>query len=464
MLRSRYDEHSAGQQRLEDEHAFTSRDLCAAVIARNDLYEEVEIRPEQLFGDWVKVWSAISGAWQAGGFDLLEILKRLPDELDREAVKAELIKASPSELTPEIARLYAGRVAMCARRFNILKVADELARGAIYYDDEDLIATEDKSLSALAQGGEGQGDIQWFDAIGEKVRAEFEYNVANPADLRGYSTGFAMLDEALGGLEPDNYMLVGGRPSMGKSSFVFELVQRFARQDFPGLAVTSETSWRMFMIRMACSKCGLNYQREWKTGKLFDDNAQRRAPSGEWISTHEEMRHTLTELKRLPIAHKQAAITPEELYALCSRYKKVHGIKWLCIDTMNLLAGSREVRGNEQEIMAAKSKLIARIAHDLGVLVLATWQLSRATEYGNNKVPSMTVFKSSGAAEQDADIMLGLYRPGYYKNLNQECTAKIGEVEIGDDELGVLVLKTRDGQSGQVVTLKFEPRYARVRG
>jgi replicative DNA helicase len=298
--------------------------------------------------------------------------------------------------------------------------------------------------------------------IAEEVTAELWHNVENPADIRGLTTGLHELDRAIGGLEKENYVLVGGRPSMGKSSLVFEIAKRFGRQGRCGLALTSETSKRMFLIRMACATVGVNYQGEFKTGRLNPHNEQRTF-RGDMISTWDALDMEIKSLGKLPIGHISASHTPAELYALAYRMQRVHQLEWIIVDTINLLANT-EKSFNAHQDLTNRSAQLARVAHDLGVLTIATWQLSRTTENDKDKVPTLDHFRESGSAEEHADVALLVYRPQYYKQMGKSCKDKMpnGD-EISDDEMIVIVGKNRDGQSARWVRLAYDRQFARVR-
>ena len=441
-----------------------AKQLLAACIGRPRLLDHCDgLTAKHFPGHWAVVWEALLAADAEGAVDMRAVLDRLPGHFmpQREMFARDLLQADTTP-TDEHVQLYVQRVLNAYRRQRAVMVGDRLAQAG-RSDGADIERAEQDAIDALLQGGEGGNGFAWFDEIGATVLEELEHNVANPAEIRGLQCGLVDLDMAVGGFDPDSFVIVGARPSMGKSALVFEMVKNFAIAGHPGLMITSETSREMVIKRMACSDVGVNYQREFKRGKLLPRNEYRQRIGESRVSTWEVLHASIGRLRKLPILHIPANRGPKSIHSLVHRMKRAHGLEWLLIDTLNLLPGDQDTRGGEYQSMTDKSSQIARIPHELGILTVATWQLSRAVEGSSTKIPQVDHLRDSGAGEQDGDIILQLYRAEYYKSrgVTPHATELHGRT-IEDNHMVVLVQKNRDGATGRAPFLHFDLEYARV--
>jgi replicative DNA helicase len=452
-----------------------SKQLIACCLIEPDMLDHAfDVKPEHLYGQWADVWASLQKRAVNGAVDLRGVLGGLPDDwreslvnqaytqADADAIAHELVSYQ-REVMPVKAYVveYVNRVKDAYRRQYNLETVGSLAKASLDLK-ADIDKAESVAVDRLVSNDTSANTITWMSEIAEDVIAELWHNVENPADIRGMITGLRDLDRSVGGFEPSNYVLIGGRPSMGKSALVFEIAKRFAKQGHTGLVLTSETSKRMFLLRMACSSVGVNYQSEFKTGRLNPGNEKRRTRDGD-ISTWDALDMEIGRLSQLPIAHVSASHTPAELYALAYRMQRVNDLKFVLVDTINLLANDTET-SNEHRALTNRSAQLARIAHDLNVLTIATWQLSRNVEKSDDKVPTLDHFRESGSSEEHADIAIFVYRPEYYKKMGKEHkgTMPNGD-EITDDEVVAIIAKNRDGQSARWVRMAFDRAYARVR-
>lgn len=455
-----------------------SKQLIACCLSDPDMLDHAfDVKPQHLFGQWSDVWASLQKRAVEGMVDLRGVLGGLPTDWRESLVQKSYTETDVSDILTELityqrevvpvrayALEYANRVKDAYRRQNNLAIVGDLARASLDLKS-DLDKAESNAVDRLVSNDTSANTITWMSEIADEVCAELWHNVENPADIRGLITGLHDLDHAVGGFEASNYVLVGARPSMGKSALTFEIAKRLGRQGHTGLALTSETSKRMFLIRMACSEVGVNYQAEFKTGRLNPGNEQRRLRGGEIVSTWDALDMETKRLGKLKIAHVSASHTPAELYALAYRMQRVNDLKFVLVDTINLLADDRDTN-NAHQALTNRSAQLARIAHDLNILTIATWQLSRATEGAHNsdKVPTLDNFRESGSAEEHADIAILLYRPQYYRQMGKPRRDEMPNGDyITDDELIAIIAKIRDGQSARWVRLAFDRTYARIR-
>jgi len=254
--------------------------------------------------------------------------------------------------------------------------------------------------------------------------------------LTGLPTGFTELDELLAGLQPADFIVVAGRPAMGKSSFAMSLAEHAAIDHKTPVAVFSlEMSKEHLVQRMLCSHARINAHNV-RTGMLS---------ASDWP----KLTQAAGKLSESPIfIDDTPGITILELRAKARRLKARHGIGLLVLDYLQLMEEPGHADNRQQQISVISRNLKA-IARELRVPVIAVSQLSRAPERRDTFRPRLSDLRESGAIEQDADVVLLLFREDYY-NPSEE-NKGIAEVIIG---------KQRNGPTG-TVKLAFIREYTR---
>ena len=255
--------------------------------------------------------------------------------------------------------------------------------------------------------------------------------------ITGVSTGFTDLDRETAGLQHGDLVIVAGRPSMGKTAFAMNIVEAAAiGADLPVVVFSMEMPAEQLTMRMLSSLGRIDQQRV-RTGALRDDDWPR-------LTSGSEM------LNRTNIfIVDESALTPTELHARCRRLKREHGsIGLVVIDYLQLMhvPGTSENRATE---ISEISRSLKALAKELMVPVVACSQLNRRLEDRQNKRPVMSDLRESGAIEQDADLILFIYRDEVY---NEESKDK-GKAEI-------IIGKQRNGPIGKI-DLTFLGRFAR---
>ena len=261
---------------------------------------------------------------------------------------------------------------------------------------------------------------------------------ANPNKLRGLATGFDQFDKLTGGLRPGDLVIVAGRPSMGKTTFAVNMAEHAAlKEDIkaPVIIFSMEMPAEQLMTRMLSSigRVPLNNIR---SGQISDDDWPRITGAAGQLSGSKIF------------IDETPALTPTELRARARRVKREHGLGLVVVDYLQLMQvpGTKENRATE---IAEISRGLKALAKELKVPVIALSQLNRGVEQRENKKPVMSDLRESGAIEQDADMILMIYREEVYdKN-----TTKRGMAEI---ELA----KHRNGETGTLV-LTFQGQYSR---
>lgn len=250
--------------------------------------------------------------------------------------------------------------------------------------------------------------------------------------VTGISTGFRDLDEKTAGLQPGDLVIVAGRPSMGKTTFAMNLAESVAlRANMPVAVFSLEMPARSLVMRLMSSLGGID-QSVLRTGKLTSRDYNR-------------LQTAVAQLNTMPMfIDDSSMLSPSELRARCRRLAREHGqLGLILVDYLQLmqLPSSNENRATQVSEISRALKLLAK---ELNVPVVALSQLSRAVEQRPDRRPTMSDLRESGAIEQDADVIMFVYRDEVYN----EKTADRGIAEI-------IIGKQRNGPIGKV-KLKFE--------
>jgi len=266
----------------------------------------------------------------------------------------------------------------------------------------------------------------------ERIETLYESDTA----ITGVPTGFSDLDDRTSGLQAGDLVIVAGRPSMGKTSFAMNLCETAAIKEKLAVAVFSmEMPAEQLTMRMLSSLGRIGLQKV-RTGKLADEDWPR-------------LTATLTMLNDTEIyIDDTPALTPTELRARCRRLKREKNLGLVLVDYLQLMQvpGTRENRATE---ISEISRSLKALAKELSVPVIALSQLNRSLEQRTDKRPMMSDLRESGAIEQDADVILFVYRDEVY---NEDSKDK-GKAEI-------IIGKQRNGPIGKVM-LTFLNQFTR---
>ena len=293
-----------------------------------------------------------------------------------------------------------------------------------------------KIAEAGARGKQGFMELQpLLTQVVERIDMLFQRD--NPSDITGIPTGFVDLDRMTSGLQPGELVIVAGRPSMGKTAFALNIAENVALDSGLPVAVFSmEMAGTQLVMRMMGSVGKLD-QHKVRTGRLQDDDWQR-------------LTYAVGKLNDAPMyIDESAALTALDLRARARRLHRQCGkLGLIVIDYLQLMSGSSHGENRATEISEISRSLKA-LAKELDVPVVALSQLNRSLEQRPNKRPVMSDLRESGAIEQDADVILFIYRDEVY---NPETPEKgISEIIIG---------KQRNGPIG-TVRLAFQGEFTR---
>lgn len=352
-------------------------------------------------------------------------------ELGGPAYLTQLINSTPSSMHAEA---YGQIIAETAMRRRMLQAAGDIAKLAYQRDENvDWVASQaEKALQAasehsLRRPARSLKDVvsKLYDQVDQKSK-----NTSNgPA---GIPTGFKVLDNLLGGLHPSDVLIVAGRPGMGKTAFSLSIVRHAAQyHQQRTLLFSLEMEADQIATRLLAQASGINSSRI-RDGQLFDDEWPRFAQA-------------VGDLADLPILIDDApSLTPVQLLTRCRRAQREQGLDLVVVDYLQLMSGGGRFENRTQEISYI-SRQLKVLARELSVPVLAAAQLSRAVDQRADKRPMLSDLRESGSIEQDADVVLFLYRPDT-KTTNREV-----EVELA---------KHRNGPVG-TIQLYFRPELTR---
>jgi len=302
---------------------------------------------------------------------------------------------------------------------------------------EILDAAESSVLAIAEHSAKGRMDyVSVHSALAEAfdvLQKRFE----SGGSVTGLPTGYTEFDEMTAGLQPTDLLILAARPSMGKTTLALNMAEYAAMKSKQPVAIFSmEMSASQLALRLISSVGRINATRL-RTGQLEDEDWSRVTSA---IRLLREARIFIDD---------EPALSPEKLRAKARRIKKEHGLGLIVIDYLQLMAvpGNSENRATE---ISEISRSLKGLAKELNVPVIALSQLNRSLETRTDKRPMMADLRESGAIEQDADVIVFIYRDEYYNKENSQDKG-LAEIIIG---------KQRNGPTGSI-KLKFFGEYTR---
>lgn len=290
----------------------------------------------------------------------------------------------------------------------------------------DLLDESEKGLFDIVQKRGGGDEIEPFPKVMLRVLDTIEASAKRGSKVTGVPTGFIDLDEKLSGLHGSELILIAARPAMGKTAFALNIAQNAAMKSGVPCAIFSlEMSTEQLATRMLAMDSMVDSQ-SIRTGQLMDSD---------W----DKIMDSTYRVGSLPMFVVDIpGITIAELRSRCRKLKQKEDIGLIIIDYLQLMNGSGRSESRQQEISEI-SRSLKKLARELNVPVIALSQLNRAVDSREDHKPVMSDLRESGAIEQDADVIMFIYRDDYY---NKEST-KPGIADI-------IVAKQRNGSTGPV--------------
>jgi replicative DNA helicase len=360
--------------------------------------------------------------------------KDVPPEISSLEYVRDLITAVPTSAN---IKYYANIVAEKSTLRKLIRLNEEIANNC-YAGKESLeyiLEDTEKRVFQLVQK-RTLDDYVPIRKIVMNAMDRIEIASKNKGSVTGIPTGFIDLDYRTAGLQPSDLILVAARPSMGKTAFELNLAQYMAFKKNMTVALFSlEMSKEQLVNRMFSLESSVDAQKL-RTGQLNDQEWERLIESAGTIG------------KSKLIIDDTPGITIAELRSKCRKYKLEHDLSIVMIDYLQLMSGSGRSESRQQEISDISRSLKA-LARELNIPVVALSQLSRAVEQRPDHRPMLSDLRESGAIEQDADVVMFLYRDDYYNH---------DSPERGVSE--VIIAKQRNGPIG-TVKLAWLPEYTK---
>ncbi len=315
----------------------------------------------------------------------------------------------------------------------LMGAASEMLKSAAEEElpaDTIMDAAEQK-IYDIRQGAHTSGPVKLADIITNDVYDNLQ-KLTDPelaAEYKGIPTGFSLLDKYMTGLNRSDLILIGARPAMGKTSFALNIARNVAVQAKKKVVFFSlEMGKEQLAQRMLSTEARVE-GRKLRTGELTDDDWQRIAEATVTLSGAELY------------FDDTANITVPEMK---SRVRKMRDVDCVIIDYLQLMTGTKRTESRVQEVSEI-TRSLKLMAKDLRIPVITCSQLSRSTEgRGKSHKPQLSDLRESGSIEQDADIVLMLYRESYYDSEKDET------VVVDNDKAQVIIAKNRHGGTGEV--------------
>lgn len=360
--------------------------------------------------------------------------KDLPPEISSMEFVRDLLSAVPTSAN---VKYYAEIVAEKSMLRKLIKTTEEITN-ACYLGKEktqDILEVTEKKIFDLVQNRGSEEFVPIRQVVLNAIE-KIEKASRSQGSVTGIPTGFIDLDYKMSGFQPSDLILVAARPSMGKTAFVLNIAQYMAfHNDVTAAIFSLEMSKEQLVNRLLALESKVDSQNI-RTGNLEDEEWAKLIEGANIIG------------KSNLIIDDKPGISISELRSKCRKYKMEHNLGVIFIDYLQLMTGSGRSESRQQEISEISRSLKA-LARELNVPVVALSQLSRAVEQRPDHRPMLSDLRESGAIEQDADVVMFIYRDDYY---NKDTENKnIAEI---------IIAKQRNGPIG-TVNLVWLPNYTK---
>lgn len=427
--------------------------LGALMLEKDALSVVIDIlKPESFYKDsHQKIFEAITRLFQKSSpIDILTVSSELRSMGALEIIGGAYYLTQLTDRVVSAANIefHARIISQKYIQRELIRISSEIITNA--YDETtdifDLLDTAEKSLFEVAQSNLRR-DTQKIDDIMRSAVEALEKLKERESSLTGIPSGFTGLDRITSGWQPSDLVIIAARPAMGKTAFVLTCARNAAvDHDKPVAVFSLEMSSLQLVNRLISGETEIR-QEKLKKGTLEDH---------EWTQLHARI-GKLTEAPLL--IDDTPALNVFEFRAKCRRLKAQYDIQMVIVDYLQLMHGKNDGKGgNREQEIGSISRALKSVAKELNIPVIALSQLSRAVENrpAASKRPQLSDLRESGSIEQDADMVLFLYRPEYYgldQDENGNSTAGIGEV---------IIAKHRNGELA-TVPLRFVGEYVKFK-
>jgi len=442
--------------------------VIGSILLANETFDEISllIKSENFYDPMhQKIFGAIdkliSKGMLANPITLKNYFENEKDELNIPEYLVKITKFSTSsrqsiEYSKLIYDLYVKR--------ELIKISDNIINTAklndLNNDGKQIIESFEKSLFDLAEGGSFSSSLVKFDEAMKQTIEMASNAYKNEEGIVGVPSGLRDLDDRLGGMHKSDLIIIAGRPSMGKTALATNIAFHAAKN----IQDKSEKSCiAFFSLEMSSEQLSTRILAE--QSRIKSNDIRRGKISDEQFDKFIETSKNIAELPLY--IDETPAITIAALSNRARRIKRVHGLDMIVVDYIQLMRGTNFKDGRVQEISEITQGLKA-IAKELSVPVLALSQLSRAVEQRDDKKPLLSDLRESGSIEQDADVVMFVFRESYYlKNKEpRPATVEHAEWQAKMNEIShlaeLLILKQRHGPTGTIM-LEFEEMFTKFK-
>ena len=359
--------------------------------------------------------------------------KNASDDICSVEFLSNIISAVPTSAN---VRYYADIVEQKSQLRSLIRTTEDIANRC-YQDSAnvaELMDDTERKVFELVQGRASSENFTPIKEVALETLESIQKAAQNNSDVTGISTGFIDLDYRTAGLQPSDLILIAARPSMGKTAFVLNIAQYMAfRKDVTVAIFSLEMSKEQLVNRLLAMESHVDSQ-NLRTGNLKDEDWTKLVEGADIIGGSNL------------IIDDTPGISIAELRSKCRKYKLEHNLGIIMIDYLQLMSGSGKSDSRQQEISDISRSLKA-LAREIDVPVIALSQLSRAVEQRPDHRPMLSDLRESGAIEQDADVVMFIYRDDYYHKDTEK-----------KDIAEIIIAKQRNGPIG-TVELVWLPRY-----
>jgi replicative DNA helicase len=450
--------------------------LLGAILVDNQALERVQalIRPEHFYDPLhARIFETMSQALERGSFALTPLtlhaaMKADPGliEVGGTAYLAGLAQAAPA--LPNV-RDFARILHDLAVRRRLIRIGEDIVNTAYEAPTEkgpaDQIAEAEKALYAVSESSKyGEGPLDFHEALRRAVESA-EKAQARGGRISGVTSGFTDIDQLLGGLQPSDLLILAGRPGMGKTALgtnmAFHAARAYIQDMEAGAEIPRGSPVLFFSLEMAAQQLSARILAEQTEIEMWKIRNGRFSES-EW----EKFVLTMQELSTLPLfIDDTGGISIAQIAARARRMKREKKIGLVIIDYLQLVEPSRRQENRVQEITEV-TKGLKNLAKELNVPILALSQLSRGVDSRDDKRPILSDLRESGSIEQDADVVMFVYREEYYLKSREpdpssaEHAKWLEKCERAHRRAEVLVEKHRHGATNKI-DLYFDDRFTR---
>ncbi len=443
--------------------------VIGSILVTNEIFDEVNTTVSSInFYDPMhqKIFDAIENMIYKGMLANPITLKNyFENEKDELNVPEYLVKITKFSTSVRQAIEYSKIIYDMYVRRELIKISEKIIDDAKENDLEsngqNIIENSEKLLYDLAEKGSFSSSLIKFDDAMKQTIEMASAAYKNEGGIVGVPTGLRDLDDRLGGLHQSDLIIIAGRPSMGKTSLATNIAFNAAQNIQEN---GSKSSIAFFSLEMSSEQLSTRIISE--QARIGSNDIRRGRISDEQFDQFLETSKNISELPLF--IDETPAISIAAMSNRARRIKRLHGLDLIVVDYIQLMKGSFNNKdGRVQEISQITQGLKA-IAKELGVPVLALSQLSRQVEQRDDHKPQLSDLRESGSIEQDADVVMFVYREGYYLQRKEprEATVEHAEWQAKMNEVAhlaeIIIGKQRHGPIGKV-TLEFEERFTKFK-